>query len=250
MSLNLLDQLNWHTPFHDFIENIPRLVVVGAQSVGKTSILEKIIGHSDVMPKGNGMVTRQPVSFRLYYEKSIDFYAVLSLKVPPPSYDQIQKDVVDAADNRYVTDKWLVETPLFIKIYSRKCPNLALVDLPGLIRVPDDRQPKDLDEQIKKLIMSYITQSNTVIVAISPANQDIANSDSLKLAREVDPTGNRTVGVISKYDLVGSDEIIEGVIKGKLYKLRYGYIPIIISNEKPAEEEKTIKNLITRLEVR
>ena len=64
--------------------------------------------------------------------------------------------------------------------------DLTLVDLPGITKVPVHGQPTDVEEQIKRLILAYITQPNALILAISSANQDIANSDALKLAREVD----------------------------------------------------------------
>ena len=62
-----------------------------------------------------------------------------------------------------------------------------MVDLPGITKVPVHGQPTDVEEQIKKLILAYIRQPNALILAISAANQDLANSDALKLAREVDP---------------------------------------------------------------
>jgi len=77
-----------------------------------------------------------------------------------------------------------------------------MVDLPGMIKVPVAGQPADIEDQIKKLIMSFITQKNALILAISAANQDIANSDALKLAAEVDPEGERTIGVVTKIDLM------------------------------------------------
>ena len=72
------------------------------------------------------------------------------------------------------------------------------MDLPGLTKVAVGDQPEDIEQQIKEMLYSYITQDNTIILAVTPANQDIANSDALKLARKVDPQGDRTIGVITK----------------------------------------------------
>ena len=72
------------------------------------------------------------------------------------------------------------------------------MDLPGLTKVAVGDQPQDIEQQIKEMLYSYITQDNTIILAVTPANQDIANSDALKLARKVDPQGDRTIGVITK----------------------------------------------------
>ena len=67
--------------------------------------------------------------------------------------------------------------------------NLTLVDLPGLTKVPVGDQPVDIEYQIKDMLMQFITRENCLILAVTPANSDLANSDALKLAKEVDPTG-------------------------------------------------------------
>ena len=68
--------------------------------------------------------------------------------------------------------------------------NLTLVDLPGLTKVPVGDQPVDIEYQIRDMLMQFITRENCLILAVTPANSDLANSDALKLAKEVDPTGN------------------------------------------------------------
>ena len=67
--------------------------------------------------------------------------------------------------------------------------NLTLVDLPGLTKVPVGDQPPDIEFQIRDMIMQFITKENCLILAVTPANSDLANSDALKLSREVDPAG-------------------------------------------------------------
>jgi replication fork clamp-binding protein CrfC len=67
--------------------------------------------------------------------------------------------------------------------------NLTLVDLPGMTRVPIGDQPKDIEHQIRNMVLDYIRRQNTLILAVSPANSDLANSDAMKVAKEVDPTG-------------------------------------------------------------
>ena len=63
-------------------------------------------------------------------------------------------------------------------------------------------QPVDIEHQIRDMIMQFITKESCLILAVSPANQDLANSDALKLAKEADPEGLRTIGVITKLDLM------------------------------------------------
>jgi len=72
-----------------------------------------------------------------------------------------------------------------------------LVDLPGLTKVPVGDQPKDIERQIKDMVLKQISKSNAIILAVTPANSDLANSDGLKLAREVDPEGWPTLPIYS-----------------------------------------------------
>lgn len=87
--------------------------------------------------------------------------------------------------------------------------DLTLVDLPGITKVPIKGQASDIENQIKRLILRFIRPQNALILALSAANTDLANSDSLQIAREVDPHGDRTIGVVTKIDLMdeGTDAI-------------------------------------------
>lgn len=69
--------------------------------------------------------------------------------------------------------------------------NLTLIDLPGITKVPVGDQPPDIEYQIKDMILQFISRESSLILAVTPANMDLANSDALKLAKEVDPQGNR-----------------------------------------------------------
>ena len=62
-----------------------------------------------------------------------------------------------------------------------------------LPEVPVGNQPPDLDIkfQIRDMVMQFITRENTLVLAVTPANSDLATSDALKIAKEVDPTGER-----------------------------------------------------------
>ena len=94
--------------------------------------------------------------------------------------------------------------PINLKVFSPHVLDLTVVDLPGLTKVAVGDQPDDIEQQIKEMLYTYITQENTIILAVTPANQDLANSDALKLARKVDPKGDRTIGVITKLDRIHS----------------------------------------------
>ena len=67
--------------------------------------------------------------------------------------------------------------------------NLTLIDLPGMTKVPVGDQPVDIEMQIRAMLFEFITKDNCLILAVTPANSDLANSDALKIAKEVDPQG-------------------------------------------------------------
>ena len=100
---------------------------------------------------------------------------------------------------------------------------MTLVDLPGLTKVPVQGQPDDIALQIRNLVMSYISQPNALILALSPANQDLANSDSLKMAVSVDQNRERTIGVITKIDLMDEGTNALEQLQGGVYPLKLGY---------------------------
>jgi dynamin 1-like protein len=107
------------------------------------------------------------------------------------------------------TDKGISDKQIGLTIYSPNVVDLTLVDLPGITKVPVKGQGEDIERQIKRLVMNYIRPPNALILALSAANTDLANSDALQMAREVDPHGDRTIGVVTKIDLMdeGTDAI-------------------------------------------
>lgn len=90
----------------------------------------------------------------------------------------------EAGLNKGVSDK-----QIRLKITSPHVLNMTLVDLPGITKVPVGDQPSDIESRIRKMIMAYISQEKCIILAVTPANADLATSDALQLAREADPTG-------------------------------------------------------------
>ena len=102
-------------------------------------------------------------------------------------FDEVRNEIQRETDRIAGRNKNISSDPITVKIYSKDVIDLTLVDLPGITKVPVGDQPTDIEMQVRQLIMDNIQNPNSIILAISPANQDIANSDSLKLAREVDP---------------------------------------------------------------
>lgn len=118
---------------------------------------------------------------------------------------------------------------------------MTLVDLPGITKVPVGDQPPDIEAQIRNMILDFISKDNCLILAVTPANSDLANSDALKLAREVDPSGVRTIGVITKLDLMDEGTDAREILENRLLPLRRGYIGVVNRSQKDIDGRKDIK---------
>lgn len=91
------------------------------------------------------------------------------------------------------------------------------------------------------MIVEFISKDNCLILAVSPANSDLANSDALKLAREVDPSGNRTIGVITKLDLMDQGTDARDILENKHLPLKRGYVGIVNRSQKDIDGRKDIR---------
>uniref|UniRef100_A0A8C1PK86 Dynamin-2 n=1 Tax=Cyprinus carpio TaxID=7962 RepID=A0A8C1PK86_CYPCA len=125
-----------------------------------------------------------------------------------------------------------------------KILNLTLVDLPGMTKVPVGDQPPDIEFQIRDMLMQFVTKENCLLLAVSPANSDLANSDALKIAKEVDPQGMRTIGVITKLDLMDEGTDARDILENKLLPLRRGYIGVVNRSQKDIDGKKDINAAI------
>ena len=118
-----------------------------------------------------------------------------------------------------------------------------MVDLPGITKIAVGDQPADIEQQIRNMIIKFITKENCLILAVSPANSDKAHSDALKLARECDPSGMRTIGVITKLDLMDEGTDAREIFENRLLPLRRGYIDVNRS-QKDIDGRKDIKQAL------
>ncbi|KAJ6116728.1 hypothetical protein N7512_006453 [Penicillium capsulatum] len=205
---------------------LPSIVVIGSQSSGKSSVLEAIVGH-EFLPKGSNMVTRRPIELTLVNTPNAqaeygEFPALGLGKIT--DFSQVQRTLTDL--NLAVPDKDCVsDDPIQLTIYSPNVPDLSMIDLPGYIQVAGHDQPPELKQKISDLCDKYI-QTPNVILAISAADVDLANSTALRASRRVDPRGERTIGVITKMDLV-EPERGHDVLTDKKYPLRLGYVGVV-----------------------
>lgn len=238
--------------------------MVGSQSSGKSSVLENIVGR-DFLPRGSGIVTRRPLVLQLINrpvpanlqsngvdEKELanskDAQANINewgefLHVPGQKFydfDKIRDEIVKETEAKAGRNVGISPAPINLRIYSPNVLTLTLVDLPGLTKVPVGDQPKDIERQIKEMVLKQIQKPNAIILAVTAANVDLANSDGLKLAREVDPEGQRTIGVLTKIDLMDSGTDVVDILAGRIIPLRLGYVPVVNRGQRDIENKKRI----------
>ena len=119
-----------------------------------------------------------------------------------------------------------------------------MVDLPGLTKVPVKGQPQDIEDQIRKLTLKFVSSPNALILALTAANTDLANSDALQLARQVDPDGERTIGVVTKIDLMDEGTDALELLNGKIYPLKLGYFGVKCRSQKQIDDKVSILQAI------
>ncbi|KAF9775424.1 vacuolar protein sorting-associated protein 1 [Fusarium sp. DS 682] len=244
--------------------DLPQIAVVGSQSSGKSSVLENIVGR-DFLPRGSGIVTRRPL--------------VLQLINRPAQSNGVKADEVDTTNDKQANaDEWgeflhapgqkfydfskirdeisreteakvgrnagISPAPINLRIYSPNVLTLTLVDLPGLTKVPVGDQPRDIERQIREMVLKHIGKSNAIILAVTAANQDLANSDGLKLAREVDPEGQRTIGVLTKVDLMDEGTDVIDILSNRVIPLRLGYVPVVNRGQRDIDNRKAINQAL------
>uniref|UniRef100_A0A8C9CA71 Dynamin n=1 Tax=Phocoena sinus TaxID=42100 RepID=A0A8C9CA71_PHOSS len=219
---------------------LPQIAVVGGQSAGKSSVLENFVGR-DFLPRGSGIVTRRPLVLQLVTSKAeyAEFLHCKGRKIT--DFDEVRHEIEAETDRVTGMNKGISSVPINLRVYSPHVLNLTLIDLPGITKVPVGDQPPDIEYQIRDMIMQFITRENCLILAVTPANTDLANSDALKLAKEVDPQGLRTIGVITKLDLMDEGTDARDILENKLLPLRRGYIGVVNRSQKDIDGKKDIK---------
>ncbi|KAL5234599.1 hypothetical protein ACI65C_002009 [Semiaphis heraclei] len=220
--------------------DLPQIAVVGGQSAGKSSVLENFVGR-DFLPRGSGIVTRRPLILQLI-NSTLEYGEFLHCKGKKFSdFDEIRREIENETDRMTGSNKGISNIPINLRVYSPNVLNLTLVDLPGMTKVPVGDQPPDIEHQIRSMLFTFVKRDNCLILAVTPANQDLANSDALKISKEVDPEGMRTIGVITKLDLMDEGTDARDILENKLLPLRRGYIGVVNRSQKDIDGRKDIK---------
>uniref|UniRef100_A0A6Q2X3S6 Interferon-induced GTP-binding protein Mx n=1 Tax=Esox lucius TaxID=8010 RepID=A0A6Q2X3S6_ESOLU len=227
--------------------NLPAIVVVGDQSSGKSSVLEALSGVA--LPRGTGIVTRCPLLLQLCYEKHNVWKAEISYCEQMHEFTEPSKVVnyVEEAQNDLAGEgDGICEELITLKIKSNTVCDLTLIDLPGIARVAVKGQPEDIGEKIKGLILNYIKRKETIILVVVPCNVDIATTEALQMAQQVDVEGTRTLAILTKPDLIdpGAENTILDIVHNRTIPLNLGYVIVKCRGQKQIDENMSIIDAI------
>jgi dynamin 1-like protein len=156
-------------------------------------------------------------------------------------FSEIRDEIVRETERLTGRNKGISAQPLSLKIFSPRVLQLTLVDLPGVAKIALGDQPLDIEDQIRNMCLHYISNPNAIILAVTAANTDLANSDAIKLAHGVDPLGERTVGVLTKLDLMDPGTDASDMLLNKVIPLRRGYIGVVNRGQLDIERETSIQ---------
>ncbi|KAK7359170.1 hypothetical protein VNO77_01118 [Canavalia gladiata] len=179
---------------------LPTIVVVGDQSSGKSSVLESLAGIS--LPRGQGICTRVPFVMRLQNHPSPKPELVLEFNGKSILTDEVHvSHAINVATEELAgLGKGICNNPLTLLVKKNGVPDLAMVDLPGITRVPVHGQPDNIYDQIKDMIMEYIKPEESIILNVLSASVDFTTCESIRMSQSVDKTGLRTLAVVTKAD--------------------------------------------------
>ncbi|CAK6958697.1 Hypothetical predicted protein [Scomber scombrus] len=229
---------------------LPAIAVIGDQSSGKSSVLEALSGVA--LPRGSGIVTRCPLELKMKRKKEgEEWYGKISYQdheeeIEDP--EDVEKKIRKAQDEMAGVGVGISDDLISLEIASPDVPDLTLIDLPGITRVAVKGQPENIGDQIKRLIQKFITKQETISLVVVPCNVDIATTEALKMAQQVDPDGERTLGILTKPDLVdkGTEDTVIDITHNEIIHLKKGYMIVKCRGQKEIAEKVSLTEAIER----
>ncbi|XP_014988324.3 interferon-induced GTP-binding protein Mx1 isoform X1 [Macaca mulatta] len=229
---------------------LPAIAVIGDQSSGKSSVLEALSGVA--LPRGSGIVTRCPLVLKLKKLVNEDEWRG---KVSYQDYEieildasEVEKEINKAQNTIAGEGMGISHELITLEISSRDVPDLTLIDLPGITRVAVGNQPPDIGYKIKTLIRKYIQRQETINLVVVPSNVDIATTEALSMAQEVDPEGDRTIGILTKPDLVdkGTEDKVVDVVRNLVFHLKKGYMIVKCRGQQEIQDQLSLSEALQR----
>ena len=190
------------------------------------------------------MVTRRPIELTLIHTppgangQAVEYGEFPSLGLGKiTDFSQIQKTLTDL-NLAVPASEAVSDEPIDLRIYSSNVPDLTLIDLPGYVQISSLDQPETLKEKISALCEKYIREPN-IVLAVCAADVDLANSPALRASRKVDPLGLRTLGVVTKMDLVPPEQGAT-ILSGNRYPLHLGYVGVVCKPSGKKDRSETL----------
>ncbi|KAK5934394.1 hypothetical protein CgunFtcFv8_014798 [Champsocephalus gunnari] len=229
---------------------LPAIAVIGDQSSGKSSVLEALSGVA--LPRGSGIVTRCPLELKMKRKKEgEEWYGKISYQDFEEEIDDpadVEKKIRQAQDEIAGLGVGISDELISLEIASPDVPDLTLIDLPGITRVAVKGQDANIGDRIKSMIQKFIRRQETISLVVVPCNVDIATTEALKMAQEVDPEGERTLGILTKPDLVdrGTEENVVEIVNNEVIHLKKGYMIVKCRGQKEITEKVSLTEAIEK----
>ena len=225
---------------------MPRIAVLGSQSSGKSSLLESIVGIN-FLPRGSGVVTRRPLELRLQRSNTNRPYGIFPKDSPDEKFydfDQVRIMIEKLTDKVCGDRKGIIDDPIILQVFSADCPDLTVIDLPGITRIAIGDQPKNIEEITKNMVKRYCEEERTIILCVLAANADMTTSEALQMSSFLDPKGTRTIGVITKIDIMDKGTDARSMLLNEMVKLRLGYIGVKGRSQEDINNKMTVKEAL------
>ncbi|RGP76964.1 hypothetical protein FLONG3_4902 [Fusarium longipes] len=260
--LDLIDKLQF-AQLDDV--KLPQIVVVGDQSAGKSSVLEALTGTP--FPRDAGACTRFATEIRMRRAKETKLkVSIIPDKNRPHNeqarllqyggdvtgdtpFDAMMRDATELIAPRSIPGRFAARDILVVEKSGPDMPLLTLVDLPGLVRVANRDQSENDIQTIEALSDRYMKSSRTIILAVIGGNNDYVQAPILKKARQFDPKGSRTIGVLTKPDMterIGLEEKFIELVTNKDQENNFKLGWYVLLNPGPGEQWQTPEDRANR----